>query len=217
MLYNIYSKIKKKEKGVFNKMNVVKAIKSEATIRVIKGIITKKKTVNTSRNITLWILGTNTGLRISDILALKLKDIQDNKGGIRESLEITEQKTKRPRDIEIRPPVRSALESFIKDTGIYDLNEYLFRDRRSGKKEINKPITRVRAWQMINEWGKKAGVTHKIGCHSLRKIFGTYAFKAGIPLIYISEELGHRNVEVTKRYLGITADETKKAFKNFAI
>lgn len=198
-------------------MNVVKAIKSEATIRAIKGIITKKKTVNTSRNILLWILGTNTGLRISDILDLKLKDIQDNKGEIRESLEITEKKTKRPRDIEIRPPVRKALEHFIKDTGIYELNEYIFKDRRNGKKEINKPITRVRAWQMINKWGKKAGVNYKIGCHSLRKIFGSHAFKAGIPLIYISEELGHRNIEVTKRYLGITTEETKKAFKNFAV
>lgn len=198
-------------------MNVVKAIKSEATIRAIKGIISRNKTANTSRNILLWIIGTNTGLRISDILALKLKDIQDNKGNIRESLEITEKKTKRPRDIDIRPPVKSAIERFIKDTGIYDLNEYLFKDRRKGKEDINKPITRVRAWQMINEWGRKAGVNYKIGCHSLRKIFGSYAFKAGIPLIYISEELGHRNVEVTKRYLGITADETKKAFKDFAI
>ncbi|MBA7544350.1 Tyrosine recombinase XerC [subsurface metagenome] len=198
-------------------MNVVKAIKSEATIRAIKGIISKNKNANTSRNLLLWIIGTNIGLRISDILALKLKDVIDNKGEIRESLEITEIKTKRPRDIDIRPPVKSALEHFLKDTGSYELNEYLFKDRRKGKEDINKPITRVRAWQMINEWGRKAGVTHKIGCHSLRKIFGSYAFKAGISLIYISEELGHRNIEVTKRYLGITADETKNAFKNFAV
>ena len=198
-------------------MNVVKAIKSEATIRAIKGIISKNKTANTSRNFLLWIIGTNTGLRISDILALELKDVLDNKGKIRESLEITEKKTKRPRDIAIRPPVKSALERFFRDTGSYDPNEYLFKDRRKGKEDINKPITRVRAWQMINEWGRKAGVNYKIGCHSLRKIFGSYAFKAGIPLIYISEELGHRNVEVTKRYLGITADETKNAFKDFAI
>ncbi|MBA7495747.1 Tyrosine recombinase XerC [subsurface metagenome] len=198
-------------------MNVVKAIKSEATIRAIKGIISKNKTANTSRNLLLWIIGTNTGLRISDILALKLKDVLDNRGEVRGSLEITEKKTKRPRDIDIRPPVRSALERFFRDTGSYDPNEYLFKDRRKGKEDINKPITRVRAWQMINEWGRKAGVNYKIGCHSLRKIFGSYAFKAGIPLIYISEELGHRNVEVTKRYLGITADETKNAFKDFAI
>jgi len=199
-------------------MNVVQPIRSEATIRAIKGIITKKPIkANTSRNLLLWVLGTNTGLRISDILALKLKDVQDNKGNIRESLEITEKKTKRPRDIDIRPPVKSALEHFLKDTGVYDLNEYLFKDRRKGKKDINKPISRVRAWQMINDWARKAGVTHKIGTHTLRKVFGSYAFKAGIPLIYISEELGHRNVEVTKRYLGITADETRKAFKNFAV
>ena len=198
-------------------MMTVQPIKSKATIRAIKGIITEKETANTSRNLLLWILGTNTGLRISDILKLKLKDVTDNKGKIKGSIELVEQKTKRPRIIVIRPPVKKALEHFLKDTGIYDRNEYLFKDRRKGKDSVNRPITRVRCWQMINDWGKKAGVTFRIGTHTLRKIFGTHAFKAGIPLIYISNELGHRNIEVTKRYLGITAEESRKAFKNFEV
>lgn len=195
----------------------VQPIRSEATIRAIKGIISKDKTANASRNMLLWIIGTNTGLRISDILKLKLKDVLDNKGEVRELLELVEQKTKRPRAIEIRPPVKREIEKFLKDTGAYDLNEYLFKDRRKGKEDNNKPITRVRAWQMINDWGRKAGVTYRIGTHTLRKVFGTFAFKAGIDLVYISEELGHRNVEVTKRYLGITKEATRKAFKDFEI
>ena len=195
----------------------VQPIRSEATIRAIKGIISKDKTANASRNLLLWIIGTNTGLRISDILKLKLKDVIDNKGEVRELLELVEQKTKRPRAIEIRPPVKREIEKFLKDTGAYDLNEYLFKDRRKGKEDLNKPITRVRAWQMINDWGRKAGVTYRIGTHTLRKVFGTFAFKAGIDLVYISEELGHRNVEVTKRYLGITKEATRKAFKDFEI
>jgi len=195
----------------------VQPIRSEATIRAIKGIISKDKTANASRNMLLWIVGTNTGLRISDILKLKLKDVLDNKGEVRELLELVEQKTKRPRAIEIRPPVKREIEKFLKDTGAYDLNEYLFKDRRKGKEDNNKPITRVRAWQMINDWGRKAGVTYRIGTHTLRKVFGTFAFKAGIDLVYISEELGHRNVEVTRRYLGITKEATRKAFKDFEI
>ena len=195
----------------------VQPIRSEATIRAIKGIISKDKTANASRNMLLWIVGTNTGLRISDILKLKLKDVIDNKGEVRELLELVEQKTKRPRAIEIRPPVKREIEKFLKDTGAYDLNEYLFKDRRKGKEDLNKPITRVRAWQMINDWGRKAGVTYRIGTHTLRKVFGTFAFKAGIDLVYISEELGHRNVEVTRRYLGITKEATRKAFKDFEI
>ena len=198
-------------------MMTVQPIRSEATIRAIKGIISKDKTANASRNMLLWIIGTNTGLRISDILKLKLKDVLDNKGEVRELLELVEQKTKRPRAIEIRPPVKREIEKFLKDTGAYDLNEYLFKDRRKGKEDNNKPITRVRAWQMINDWGRKAGVTYRIGTHTLRKVFGTFAFKAGIDLVYISEELGHRNVEVTKRYLGITKEATRKAFKDFEI
>ena len=198
-------------------MMTVQPIRSEATIRAIKGIISKDKTANASRNMLLWIVGTNTGLRISDILKLKLRDVLDNKGEVRELLELVEQKTKRPRAIEIRPPVKREIEKFLKDTGAFDLNEYLFKDRRKGKEDNNKPITRVRAWQMINDWGRKAGVTYRIGTHTLRKVFGTFAFKAGIDLVYISEELGHRNVEVTKRYLGITKEATRKAFKDFEV
>lgn len=198
-------------------MMTVQPIRSEATIRAIKGIISKDKTANASRNMLLWIIGTNTGLRISDILKLKLRDVLDNKGEVRELLELVEQKTKRPRAIEIRPPVKREIEKFLKDTGAYDLNEYLFKDRRKGKEDNNKPITRVRAWQMINDWGRKAGVTYRIGTHTLRKVFGTFAFKAGIDLVYISEELGHRNVAVTRRYLGITKEATRKAFKDFEI
>jgi len=199
-------------------MMTVQPIKSKATIRAIKGIIKNDpKRINDSRNLLLWVLGTNTGLRISDILKLKLKDVTNNKGEIKGSIELVEQKTKRPRMITIRPPVKKELEYFLKDTGIYDRNEYLFKDRRKGKDSVNKPITRVRCWQMINDWGRKAGVTFRIGTHTLRKIFGTHAFRAGIPLIYISEELGHRNVEVTKRYLGITAEESRKAFKDFEV
>lgn len=198
-------------------MMTVQPIRSLNTIKAIKGYIKERAGANQSRNSLLWTFGTNTGLRISDILKLKLKDVVDSKGEVRESLELVEQKTKRPRIIEIRPPVKSEIEHFLKDIDAFDPNEYIFKDRRKGKKDINKPITRVRCWQMINDWARKAGVTFRVGTHTLRKVFGTHAFKAGIPLIYISEELGHRNVEVTKRYLGITQDDVKKAFKNFAI
>ena len=194
-------------------MNFVQPIREVKVIRAIKGELKK----NSPRNFLLWVLGTNTGLRISDLLKLKVKDVQDNKGNIKDSLDITEQKTKRQRSIELNPEAKFALEYFFKKTGVYDLDEYLFRDTRKGKEHINKPISRVRAWQMINSWAREAGVKIKIGTHTLRKIYGYHAKKAGIPIVLISEALGHRNTETTRRYLGITQDEVRKAFKNFTI
>jgi len=195
------------------RMNFVQPVREGEAIRAIKGALKEKS----PRNFLLWVLGTNTGLRISDLLKLKVKDVQDRKGNIKDSLDITEQKTKRQKNIEINPEAKFALEYFFKKTGIYDLDEYLFKDTRKGKEHINKPISRVRAWQMINDWAREAGIKTKIGTHTLRKTYGHQAHQAGIDIIYISEALGHRNIETTRRYLGITQDDVKKAFKNFTV
>jgi site-specific recombinase XerD len=148
---------------------------------------------------------------------LKVKDVQDQRGNIRDSLEFTEQKTGKNRDIELNQEVKEALQYFFKKTGVFDLEEFIFRDSRNIKNRENKPISRIRAYQVINKYARQAGVQTKVGTHTLRKIFGTHARKQGIPIELVSEALGHRNIEVTKRYLGITNDEVKKAFKNFKI
>jgi len=194
-------------------MLVVQPIRDENQIRAIKGALKK----DNARYYLMWVIGTNLGLRISDILKLKVKDVQDQRGNIRDSLEFTEQKTGKNRDIELNQEVKEALQYFFKKTGVFDLDEFIFRDSRNTKNKENKPISRIRAYQVINKYARQAGVQTKVGTHTLRKIFGTHARKQGIPIELVSEALGHRNIEVTKRYLGITNDEVKKAFKNFKI
>ena len=194
-------------------MLVVQPIRDENQIRAIKGALKK----DNPRYYLMWVIGTNLGLRISDILKLKVKDVQDQRGNIRDSLEFTEQKTGKNRDIELNQEVKEALQYFFKKTGVFDLDEFIFRDSRNTKNKENKPISRTRAYQVINKYARQAGVQTKVGTHTLRKIFGTHARKQGIPIELVSEALGHRNIEVTKRYLGITNDEVKKAFKNFKI
>jgi len=190
------------------KMKKVQPIRDIKKIRAIKGNLKKRN----PRDFLLFTLGINTGLRISDILKLKVEDVQDQAGNIREYLDLNEKKTKKQRLIYINDEVKSALEYFFKKTGIYDLDRYLFVSEKSKE---NKPITRIRAWQLLQSWCREVGIEGRIGTHTLRKTTGYQMRMAGVAIELIQEVLGHQSISMTKKYLGITDDEITKVLKKF--
>ena len=192
-------------------MNFVEPIRNPNQIVKIKGNLFKKKN---PRDFTLFTLAINTGLRISDILSLKVEDIKDRKGNIKDSLYILEQKTKKRRKIPLNQQATEALGYYLKKTGIYDLGRYLFINEKTGE---NKPITRVRAWQLINKWCREVGLDCKVGGHTLRKTFGYHLRKQGVSIERISDLLGHSNIKVTFRYIGIDDDERKEVLAKFGL
>ena len=189
-------------------MRTVQPIRDLKKIRAIKGNLRKRN----PRDFLLFTLGINTGLRISDILRLKVEDVKDQTGEIKEYLDLNEKKTKKQRLIYINDEVKIALEYYFKKTGIYDLERYLFI---SDKTKINKPISRIRAWQLIQIWCREVGIKGRIGTHTIRKTAGYQMRIAGVAIELIQEVLGHQSISMTKRYLGITDDEITKVLKNF--
>jgi site-specific recombinase XerD len=138
--------------------------------------------------------------------------VKDQTGEIKEYLDLNEKKTKKQRLIYINDEVKIALEYYFKKTGIYDLERYLFI---SDKTKINKPISRIRAWQLIQIWCREVGIKGRIGTHTIRKTAGYQMRMAGVAIELIQEVLGHQSISMTKRYLGITDDEITKVLKNF--
>ncbi|MBA7564030.1 site-specific integrase [Candidatus Atribacteria bacterium 1244-E10-H5-B2] len=189
-------------------MRTVQPIRDIKKIKAIKGNLRKRN----PRDFLLFTLGINTGLRISDILRLKVEDVKDQTGEIKEYLDLNEKKTKKQRLIYLNDEVRNALEYYFDKTGIYDLERYLFI---SDKTKINKPISRIRAWQLIQIWCREVGIKGRIGTHTLRKTAGYQMRIAGVAIELIQEVLGHQSISMTKRYLGITNDEITKVLKNF--
>ena len=192
-------------------MNFVEPIRNPNQVKQIKGNLFKKKN---PRDFTLFTLAVNTGLRISDILSLKVGDIKNHKGDIKDSLYILEQKTKKRRNIPLNKQAKEALGYYFKKTGVYDLDKYLFISEKAGD---NKPLTRVRAWQLINKWCREVGIDFKVGGHTLRKTFGYHLRMQGISIERISDLLGHSNIKVTFRYIGINDDERKEVLSKFGL
>ena len=192
-------------------MNFVEPIRNPNQVKQIKGNLFKKKN---PRDFLLFTLSINTGLRISDILSLKVEDVKDRKGNIKDSLNVLEQKTKKRRNIPLNKQAQEALNYYFKKTGIYDLERYLFI---STKTRINKPISRIRAWQLINKWCREVGIDFKVGGHTLRKTFGYHLRMQGFSIERISDLLGHKNIKVTFRYIGINDDERKEVLSKFGL
>ncbi|MBA7544211.1 Tyrosine recombinase XerC [subsurface metagenome] len=192
-------------------MRIVEPIRDKKQIYQIKGNLYRQKN---PRDYLLFVFGINSGLRIGDLLSLRLGDVKDSRGGLKDDLDITEQKTKKTRKVFFNKQIKEAINYYLKKADIFDLDRYLFTSEKSKK---NKPITRVRAYQLINKWCKDVGLNCKVGGHTLRKSFGYHLRKQGIPIEQISSLLNHQNTKVTFRYIGISQDEDRAVIKGFGI
>lgn len=142
------------------------------------------------RNKMLFRLGLNTGLRISDILDLKVSDIK-------RTIELTEQKTGKIKRFQLSDSFYDELIQYIKS---YCRGEWLFPSK------TGEPLSYAQAYKIIKTAGRKAGIDD-IGTHTMRKTFGYYAYNVlKVPIAYIMEALNHSSESHTLRYIGITED-----------
>lgn len=184
------------------KMKITSPIRDKKQIELIKMYLK-----NTSlRNYILFIIGINTNLRISDILALKVTDVWDKKKP-REFIEINEKKTGKNRRIMINDSLGGALKEYMRTVNL-SLDEYLFCGKKGGV------ITRQQAHRILQDAGDKCGLAESLSPHSLRKTWGYWAWKSGVSPILIMEALSHSNITITKRYIGILQEDIDEVFIN---
>lgn len=186
-------------------MNTVEPIRDLKKIAAVKKYLLGAGKV---RDHTLFVVGINTGLRISDLLKLKWNDVLTDKGKFKDDIYIREGKTGKEKVFPINNNAENALKRLLDSLSIANYSQSIFVSRQGNFRGIS----RHSAYRIVNEACKAVGVPGKIGTHTLRKTWGYWAWKRGIPLPIIMEVLNHSNITVTKRYLGITQDEINKAY-----
>ena len=158
------------------------------------------------RNFVLIVLGFYTALRIGDLLRLRWVDVYDFEArAFRTHLIITEQKTGKQRKIALNSKAISALRLCFEKSR---RGAFIFANNRRDAG----PISRVQAWRIIKEAARAVKIVGRIACHSLRKSFGFFAWKAGVLPIMLMDIFNHSSFEATKRYLGITQAERDKVY-----
>lgn len=167
-------------------MNIVQPI---TDIEVVKDISDYLQ-IRSERNYIMFLIGIYTGLRISDIRKLKVRELKG-----KTHLEMISQKTSKKMRIAINEKLRIALESFLKDKEGF---EYVIKSRQGD----NKPISNNQAYNILKDAAEKFGLDH-IGTHSMRKTFGYHLYQNTKDIVLIKELLSHTDVEITKRYIGL--------------
>lgn len=165
------------------------------------------------RNYTLIILGLNTAFRISDLLKIQWKDVYDkDRQCFLEHICLTEQKTNKERMVAINDTALDTLKQYRQSCPASD-ESFLF----PSAKNKNQPITRIQAYRLIKQAAIETGLREHISCHSLRKTFGYYAWKQGVPPAMLMHLYNHSSYQITARYLSIEQDEQDDVYRNIKI
>ncbi|MBU5677552.1 site-specific integrase [Alkaliphilus sp. MSJ-5] len=179
-------------------MNTVQPIRDKNKIEDMKNELLKLG----YKNYILFIVGINTGLRISDILNLKVYDVRD-----RSHIAIKEKKTGKEKRFLINSQLRKDIEKFI--SGMNN-EEYIFQSRK-GK---NRPISRVQAYRILNQAAVKVGIK-EVGTHTLRKTFGYWHYHIYKDVAILQDIFNHSAPSITLRYIGINQDIKDKTIEDF--
>ena len=154
------------------------------------------------KNYLMFVVGINTGLRISDMLELKVRDLRDQT-----HIKIIEQKTNKIKRFLINSLLKIEIDKYIK---IMSDEEYLFQSRKGE----NKPLSRVQAYRILNSAAEHIRL-QEIGTHTLRKTFGYWHYKQNKYVALLQQIFNHSSPSVTLRYIGINEDIADKSIENF--
>lgn len=180
-------------------MNTVEPIRDIGTVNDIADYLREKS----ERNYIMFMIGIYSGLRISDILKLRVRDVRN-----RDRIMIREKKTGKERRVPVNKALKKDLDKYVEEMHDY---EYLIKSR----KDRNKPITRQQAWTILQTAGEKFGV-QKIGTHTMRKTFGYHMYQQTHDIVAIQKILNHATQEYTLRYIGVTQDTLDTAINNLS-
>ncbi|ACD53542.1 integrase [Clostridium botulinum] len=149
------------------------------------------------RNYIMFLIGIYTGLRIGDILSLRVRDVKEAK-----YIELKAEKTDKKTKIIINDYLKAELEEYIKDKKEF---EYLIKSQKGR----NKPIGKTQAWREMKKAANEFGLDN-IGCHTLRKTFGYFFYQQYGDIVTLKNIFGHSDISVTFKYIGLNQDKTDK-------
>lgn len=145
-----------------------------------------------------------TGIRVTELITLKTKDVNLQMGYIvcREG--------GRERVIPFGNEAKSALIRYLEGTREVMIHNpesvYLFANC-SGQ-----PMSRQGFWKLIKHYAKKAGITEDITPHTLRHSFAAHLVENGADLRSVQEMLGHSDISSTQIYVNMNHSRIREVY-----
>ena len=158
--------------------------------------------IKKARDRALILTLLRTGMRIGELLNTRVEDL--NLG--EQWVQIFEaQKNRVGRVVYLSADAVGALRKWLKIRA--HQSKFVFYGRQAG------PLCYEAVRDMFNRYIDKAGLAHKgYTLHCLRHTFASELLNAGMPLQCLQELLGHKNIEMTRRYARLTDSTRREAY-----
>lgn len=181
-------------------MRFVEPIKSKNDLKKIKKVLKCRS----QRDYLLFLFGINTGLRVSDILALNIKDVKG-----KDFIVLREKKTKKIKQIFLNCKLKKAIGKFIKNK--CDESKPLFTTIFDNR------MDRIQAYRVIKKACEKINPHLNVGTHTMRKTFAYHHYKRFKDVAILQKIFNHSSPMTTLKYIGIEQDEINHFYKKFSL
>lgn len=187
------------------KMEPIRKLETEHDIEVT---LSRLDSMRGERMFIMWVVGVNLGLRIGDLVKMKVGDLRGQS-----TYTFVPEKTKHtkrnPQPVTITIPriVRTVLAARCQDMADGD---WLLPSRKRTPGGNPKHITRQTALNDIKEIGQLCKVKMPMGCHTMRKTFGYHYYKKHKDVAKLQKWFDHSDPSVTLIYIGIAEDELRE-------
>ena len=180
----------------------VDPIRDIKDIKAIKQLLSKEH-----RNLLIFTMGINNGLRIGDLLKLRVKDVKRLRPG--QSIIIRKSKTGKDNVLMVNNSVYKTIRSYSEIVKPDD-EDYLFASRKT-----QGPLTIQSVNALVKKWTQAINLQGNYGAHTLRKTFGyIQRTQYGVGFELLAKRFNHSSPAVTMRYLGLTSKAVNDVLMN---
>lgn len=197
--------------NITSSIDLPKQVKKLPTVLSIEEVDRLLDTLNTTtpietRNKAMIELTYASGLRVSELVDLKLEDLHLDAGFVQ-----IHGKGNKERIVPVGEVAIDSINYYLENARPQlskKHNDYVFLNGRDGNN-----MTRQAFFLIIKEKVKEAGIKKDISPHKLRHSFASHLLKNGVDLRLIQELLGHEDISTTERYTHIQNDDMIKTYE----